>query len=320
MFNNPYLIYGLIFAAVLVIVDMLFRTLAKMRKAKSEVTNRLEGLREEKGSDIAFGELLRRRGLGGRDGEQSLGSWINKLIVQTGYEMSLPRRILYMGGLMVFGCVLGTMFVSRNPIYFGPFGVLAGIVLAVLILQFLRNRRIKAFTRQLAPAIDIIVRSLTAGHPLATSISLVSREMPDPIGSEFGILSDQLTFGSDLDQAMLNMYDRVGADELNMVTVSVSVQRGTGGNLAEILENLAKMIRDRIMIKAKIRAISAEGRITAWIMLLFPFGLFFMLKSMVPTYFDLVWESGYGGLAVGVCLALIFFGMIVIRRLVNFDF
>ncbi|MEC7668488.1 MAG: type II secretion system F family protein, partial [Pseudomonadota bacterium] len=170
------------------------------------------------------------------------------------------------------------------------------------------------------PALDIIVRSLSAGHPLGTSIALVSREMPDPIGSEFGILSDQLTFGSELEQAMLNMYDRVGAPELNMVTVSVSVQRGTGGNLAEILENLAQMIRDRLMIKAKIKAISAEGRITAWIMLLFPFGLFYMLKAMVPTYFDLVWESGYGGLVVGVCLTLLFFGMIVIRKLVNFDY
>ncbi|MBO6868434.1 MAG: type II secretion system F family protein, partial [Thalassococcus sp.] len=129
-----------------------------------------------------------------------------------------------------------------------------------------------------------------------------------------------LTFGSELEQAMLNMYDRVGATELNMVTVSVSVQRGTGGNLAEILENLAQMIRDRLMIKAKIKAISAEGRITAWIMLLFPFGLFYMLKFMVPTYFDLVWESGYGGLVVGICLTLLFFGMIVIRKLVNFDF
>lgn len=188
------------------------------------------------------------------------------------------------------------------------------------ILHRLSTQRIKKFTTQLAPAIDIIVRSLNAGHPLVAAIALVSREMPDPLGSEFGILSDQMTFGSELDQAMLNMIDRVGAPELDLLAVTVSVQRGTGGNLSEILENLAAMIRDRLMIKAKIRAISAEGRATGWIMVAFPFLLFFMINALAPTYFDPVWESGYGTHFVVGCLFMIFLGLLVIRRIVNFDF
>ncbi|MBD3666215.1 type II secretion system F family protein [Sulfitobacter aestuariivivens] len=320
MFENPYVFYGLIFAAALLSIDTLLRAVSTIRRANSDVANRLEALRQTKGAENAFGELLKRRGIGGRDGEQTLGGWFNQLIAQTGREYSMPRRIVSVAFLCLVGYILGALFVTQNTTYLVVFALIFGFGSAILLLIMMRRNRIKVFTAQLAPAIDIIVRSLNAGHPLTTSIALVSREMPDPIGSEFGILSDQMTFGSELEQAMLNMYDRVGADELNMVTVSVSVQRGTGGNLAEILENLAQMIRDRLMIRAKIRAISAEGRITAWIMLLFPFGLFYMLLFMVPVYFDPVWESGYGGIVVGVCLALIFFGMIVIRRLVNFDF
>lgn len=144
--------------------------------------------------------------------------------------------------------------------------------------------------------------------------------MPDPIGSEFGILSDQLTFGSELDAGMLNMIDRVGVAELNLLAVTVSVQKGTGGNLSEILENLAQMIRDRLMIKAKIKAISAEGRITAWIMMLFPVFLYYMILFLVPTYYDKLWETGYGAYVVWGCLIMIFFGMMIIRKLINFDF
>lgn len=320
MFSNLNFIYGLIFVAALLGLSTLFQIVGNARKSKSQVTNRIEALREEKGAEVAYGELLQRRGLGGRDGEQTLGGRLNRLIIQTGRELSPIQRVLYLIALIFLGYVLCLFLITSNSIAAAVFGVVFGFTAAVVILVVLRNRRRKLYTEQLAPALDIIVRSLNAGHPLATSIALVSREMPDPIGSEFGILSDQLTFGSELEQAMLNMYDRVGSDELNMITVSVSVQRGTGGNLAEILENLAKMIRSRIMIKAKIKAISAEGRVTAWIMLIFPFALYYMLNILIPSYFDLVWESGYGGFIMGGCLALIFFGMIIIRRLVNFDF
>ena len=320
MLNNPYIIYGLVFAATLLAVDTVFRWLGAKRRRKAQVINRLEGIKQEKDIELAYGELLKSRGLGGREGTQTLGGWLNQLIAQSGLEISGTRQVVWVMGLAAVGILLALIFIPSTPLIASIVGIVWGVVMAVLILIILRRRRIKAFTHQLAPAIDIIVRSLSAGHPLTTSISLVAKEMPDPIGSEFGLLSDQLTFGAELEQALLNMYDRVGADELNMVIVSISVQRGTGGNLAEILENLAKMIRDRIMIRAKIKAISAEGRFTAWIMLLFPFGLFFMLRTLVPTYFDLVWESGYGGLIVGVCLSLIFFGMTIIRRLVNFDF
>ncbi|NRB16419.1 MAG: type II secretion system F family protein [Rhodobacteraceae bacterium] len=320
MLNNPYVFYGLIFISALVLIDTLLRALFSRRRANDEVANRLESLKKSSGSEQAYTELLNLRGVRERDGFQEIGNRINQHIAQSGLEISMYRRVLFLLALYLVGFLVAALMLKLGTVARYGFAFGFTIVGCFLILRFVRNRRIKRFTAQLPPAIDIIVRSLKAGHPVVAAIALVAREMPDPIGSEFGILNDQMTFGSDLEQAMLNMYSRVGAPELNLLTVTVSVQRGTGGNLSEILENLGQMIRDRLMIRAKIKAISAEGRITAWIMLMFPVGLFYMILFMVPTYYDLVWESGYGTYFVVGCLSMIFLGMLVIRKLINFDF
>jgi len=320
MLNNPFVFFGLLFVAALVLVDTLLRALFSRRRAKEDVANRLEALKQSSGGEQAYTELLNLRGVHDRDGIQEIGNRINKYIAQSGLEISKLRRVLALLGLYVAGGLFASVILELRGVAAYVFAFGFTCVGAFFILRFVRNRRIKQFTLQLPSAVDIIVRSLNAGHPVVAAIALVAREMPDPIGSEFGILNDQMTFGSDLEQAMLNMYNRVGAPELNLLTVTVSVQRGTGGNLSEILENLGQMIRDRMMIKAKIKAISAEGRITGWIMLLFPFGLYYMILFMVPTYYDQLWESGYGTYFVVGCLSMIFMGMLVIRRLINFDF
>ncbi|WP_137700750.1 type II secretion system F family protein [Marimonas lutisalis] len=320
MFSSPIIIYGLVFAAVLLLTDTLLRLLFSSRRSSAEVKNRLESLKVDKGADIAYTDLLLRRGISGGIGGESLAQRIQRYYAQTGLEISKSRRVLYFLALLFLGYAVAEIVFNLNLIFSTIFSMIFTIVVSSLTIYILRSKRIKKFNQQLPPGIDIIVRSLNAGHPLNAAIALLAREMPDPIGSEFGILNDQMTFGSDLDQAMQNMIERVGAPELNLLAVTVSVQRNTGGNLSEILENLAQMMRDRLMIKAKIRAISAEGRFTSWLMMLFPFFLFAMIYSLVPTYFDEVWESGYGEVLVIGCLVFMAFGMIVIRRLVNFDF
>jgi len=134
------------------------------------------------------------------------------------------------------------------------------------------------------------------------------------------MMSDELTYGTDIDAATRNMATRVGAEEINLLAISLTVQRGAGGNLAEILANLADMIRRRTMLKAKIKAISAEGRMTSWFMLLFPFGLYGMLKLLKPDYFEPLWQSGYGNMFLISAAALMLVGMAILRKLVNFDY
>jgi tight adherence protein B len=184
----------------------------------------------------------------------------------------------------------------------------------------LRRRRIIEFTRQLPGSLDVINRSLASGHPLPTAISLVARELPDPIGSEFGMLSDELTYGTDLGDAMQNMVERTGAEDVKLLAMSMTVQRGTGGNLIEVLENLAGVIRDRALLLAKVKALSAEGRITAIVMSAFPFLLYLMISTLSPSYFDPVWASGYGNLVIMVAACVMIIGNIVLYKLVHFDF
>jgi len=310
-------IYGFIFGAVLLVSEAILRRLFGARSTNREINTRMERLKAGSDQLSTYQSLLNERGVG-RSGILSL-EWFSRLYRQSGLMLTLPRRVLYTLVIMLGAWILAA-WLTPDPVLqliltlaIGP-----GVILALIIR--VRTRRVAKFVAQLPDSLDIIVRSMNSGHPLTSAIALVGREMPDPIGSEFGILSDQLTFGSELDDAMLRMVDRVGADELNLLAVTVSVQRSTGGNLSEILENLSSMIRDRAMLRNKIRAISAEGRITAIIMAAFPFALYLMISSMVPTYFDPVWESGHGTTVVVSILVLMSFGLLILYKLVKFDF
>ncbi len=314
------LIYAFVFAAVLLTVDTVLRYAGNLTRSRREVNDRLSRLNDGGGDQAeTYRQLLKDRSAQGGWGQKGVFAWMTRVYRQSGLRLSIQRRILYAIGFIITGWLLAGFLIGGGVLQL-LLGPLVGLALMVFVVIRIRSKRIKKFVEQLPVAVEIIVRSLNAGHPLTTAIALVGREMPDPIGSEFGLLSDQLTFGSELDDAMLNMLDRVGAEELSLLAVTVSVQRGTGGNLAEILENLSNMIRDRGVIRAKIKAISAEGRITSVIMAVFPFGLYSMIVSLVPNYFDPIWESGYGTQIVIALLCVMAFGMFILNRLVRFDF
>lgn len=313
------IIYAFVFAAVLLIVDAVARSVTGFSRARSEVNARLARLTAGGDQTATYQKLLQDRGAADGFLDAGIFGWVARMYRQSGLQMTMRSRILYVISVTLVS-ILVLRFVVSSGLLQILFGLIAGPVVCLLFVVRLRARRLKKFVEQLPLAIDIIVRSLNAGHPLLAAVSLVGREMPDPIGSEFGLLSDQLTFGLELDRAMLNMVDRVGADELNLLAITVSVQRGTGGNLSEILENLAGMIRDRTLLKAKIRAISAEGRMTARVMAAFPFVLYMIISTLAPQYFDPVWESGYANVMIFGILAFLSVGLIILNKIVRFDF
>ena len=162
--------------------------------------------------------------------------------------------------------------------------LLSATALPYLVLRMLRGRRQKRFAAQFPDALDIIVRSLRAGHPVPVAISMVGREMPDPIGSEFGMVADEITYGADLETAMRNLYGRIGSDDLPLFVTAVGIQGSTGGNLGEILENLSGVIRQRFKMRRKIRALAAEGRASAMILSALPIGLFIVVQVVTPEF------------------------------------
>ena len=170
---------------------------------------------------------------------------------------------------------------------------------------------------QFPVALDIFVRGLRAGHPVAAALDLLTHEMSDPIGSEFGIVTDEVAYGADLRDALHNMANRCDLDDLRMFVVSLSVQSETGGNLAEILENLSRVIRDRASMMLMVRALSSEGRMTATILTALPVLAFVALFLLNPPFYLQVANDPAFSIGFGCLIALYAVGFIIIRRLVN---
>ncbi len=192
------------------------------------------------------------------------------------------------------------------------------MVLPYLVLRFLRRRRQKKFSAQFPDAIDVITRSLRAGHPVPVAISMVAREMADPVGSEFGIVVDEITYGADLETAMRNLFFRVGTDDLPLFVTAVAIQGSTGGNLGEILENLSRVIRERFKMRRKIRALAAEGRASAMILSSLPIAMFLMVQVMVPNFYGSVWNEDLTKIVLAIAGGWMGVGNLIMYRMVNF--
>jgi tight adherence protein B len=196
--------------------------------------------------------------------------------------------------------------------------VATALFLPLVVLKVLRARRIKKFGAQFADAIDIIVRSLRAGHPVPIAISTVARELQDPVGTEFGIVSDEITYGADLETAIRDLYYRVGSEDLPLFVTAVSIQSSTGGNLGEILENLSSVIRQRYKMRRKIRALAAEGRTSALILSSLPIGIFAAIQFVTPEFYASVWHESLTKVCLAVAGCWMGVGNFVMYRLVNF--
>ena len=188
------------------------------------------------------------------------------------------------------------------------------------MLRSARARRIKRFSEQLPEAIDIVVRGLRAGHPFRVALGLVARELPDPIGTEFGILIDEISFGADQQAAIDHLAARVGQEDLTFVSIAINIQSQTGGNLAEILQGLSRVLRNRSKLRLKVRALTSEGRLSGYFMSAMPFILFLIVNLISPDYFGEVRDHPLVGPAVVLGLVLLGMGNFVIYRMVNFKF
>jgi tight adherence protein B len=200
----------------------------------------------------------------------------------------------------------------------GGTALFCGTFLPVLVLKMKRGRRHKRFGAQFPDAIDVIVRSLKAGHPVPVAIQMVGREMPDPIGSEFGMISDEITYGADLETALRNMHFRVGQEDLPLFVTAVAIQGSTGGNLSEILGSLSSVIRLRFKMRRKVKALAAEGKFSAIILSSLPIAMFSVLQFMSPGFYGGVWHIEATKIILGVAGAWMLMGNLIMFKMVNF--
>jgi tight adherence protein B len=233
-------------------------------------------------------------------------------------EVRVSQR-QFLLGCGVTGLALAACFMLiLPPALAGVVGILAGIFGPITYLRRKHAARVAAFTAQLPDALELMMRGLRVGHPVSVTIRNVARTMPDPIGAEFRKLADQINHGDYLTEAFRDLADRMGQEDMDYLSVSLSIQHGTGGNLAEMLGTLSKVIRDRIMMRRRVKAISAEGRISAMLLSCLPVLIYVATTLSAPTYYGDVMDSPYFMPIAGTIVALVVSNALALYKLTNF--
>jgi len=315
--NDVSLISVLAFIAVALATQGLYWTAWRSRRAQSSMRRRLALSKKGASARETLNALREERGIEEFE-NMRLGRW-NDFLAQTGVR--IDRNLL----LLCMFTLTSLLFALVGLIFgYGGWTFAAAMVLAVLCMilffRIVRQRRIGRFAELLPDSIDVIVRGLRAGYPLPAALDLVAKEMPEPVGTEFRLTSDEIAFGQDIRAAIDNLYRRVGQDDLLFLIMAVNVQSQTGGNLAEILGSLSRLLRNRAKVNMKVRALSADGRMSAVVLSLIPFILFGLISLISPSYFGEVRDHPLVMPALIYATISLVLGNIAMYRMVNFKF
>jgi tight adherence protein B len=313
--NQLWVIYGLVFFAAILAIESLYWLIYELRGNKKTINRRLT-LGEKSAAKGQVLDILRRE-RGFADFNSPTLTRLNDFFVQTGLRVS--KTALTLWTLMVAAVISVPLWTLVLPQWQAAgIGLIGAPALVGLYLSITRRRRIERFAQQLPDSLDIIVRGLRVGHPFSSAIELVAREMRDPIGSELGITADEMTFGQDVVTAVSNLYRRVGQEDLVFLAIAVSVQSQTGGNLADVLARLATLMRERVTMRLKIKALSAEGRLSGWFLSVMPFILFGAIQLVATDYFGGLKGSPFLVPALVYGLTSLILANIAIYRMVHF--
>lgn len=241
---------------------------------------------------------------------------LNQLILQSNSRWTVSGVLiaslaLFAGGVFVSLEMLRTMSITALGVG------LACAALPVLRLSWQRRKRLGKIEQQLPEALDMMTRALRAGHAFNAALKMAGEELPEPIAMELRAVHEEMNFGVSFQQALAHLVERVPLTDLRYFTVAVLIQRDSGGNLTEILSNLSRLLRERAKLLARVRVLSAEGRLSAWILSLMPFGMAGLLAVFNPTFISPLWTDPIGiGIVQGL-LVMMAVGVLVMRRIVR---
>jgi len=314
--GQKFVIYGLAFAAAVLFLQAILGFGKQASRRIRLANDRLRRIAKSGNEGEALGQLRRARSMTSEGHIAGFNIRIAQLVMQSGLSLG-PYGFYYasLGMAASFGFM--GFLVKGTPIW-AAIGFAIGSIFPALALSVLVKRRRKKAVSQLPDALDVIIRSLAAGHPVPVAMALVAREMPDPIGSEFGIASDEVSYGSTISAAVQKLSDRIGHEDFELFSAMIRLQERTGGNLAELLRSNAKTIRDRQKMRLKIKAASAEGRMSALILNAAPILLFISVNKMSPEFYGDVKDNPvitYSLWGVVIWMAI---GNLVMRRMINF--
>ncbi|MDT8380429.1 MAG: type II secretion system F family protein [Desulfotignum sp.] len=242
---------------------------------------------------------------------------LDRLLIQANVKYSLSVYILSAFFLAAFSGMITQILTSKGLVA-GGVGFIA-FFLPYLYLVHLKNRRAKKFQSQLHEALDLIARALRAGHSFTSALQVASDEFDDPLGTEFEETIDEINFGVSVPNALKNLLTRVDCKELRFFVMSVLIQRETGGNLSALIESLAHIVRERFRFEGNVRTLSAEGRLSAVILIMIPFLVGLFLFATSPGFIRPLIDEPIGRILIGAAAVGIIFGSLVMKKMVAIE-
>jgi tight adherence protein B len=310
------LVLGAAFVAAFLLAVLLLSVRAKGRRRRS-VANLMLG----RGKDAAVETTWMPAGLtqaGERVAEAGgFGSGLEAKLEQAGLPMKAGEFVALTAVCAVAGGVLGA-FLLANIFVVLLVAVAASLIPYAWLLRA-RSQRQKKMAEQLADVLSILASSLRAGHSFLQALDQVANEIKDPSAAEFHRVVSEIRLGRSVDDAMLEMADRIGSEDMRWAVMAVNIQRQVGGNLAEVLDIVANTVRERAYIHRQVRVLSAEGRISIGILAALPFGIFFYLMLVNPDYVGILFTHPIGRILLLAGLALMAAGIYVMTRIVKID-
>ena len=288
------IIYGLIFIGVLVLVEGLYLVaFGKSISLNSRVNRRLEMLEKGTRREEVLDKLRKEMQQHMNAKSIPLYSLLSEKAQKAAIAFTPKQLLMIMGGLAALAFMALTIGTETEPPVRALLAIGIGVGGVYFWVSSKANKRMGMIEEQLPDAVELMVRSLKVGHPFTSAISIVSKEVQDPLASEFGVIADESAYGRDVGEALKEMAERLDMQDLRFLAVAVTIQQQSGGNLAEILAGLARVIRARFRLFRRVKAITAEAKWSGKFLSAFPILALIVINVADPHYYDEVRETAY---------------------------
>jgi len=292
---------------------------------QSVVRKRLEAIErgERRGSDSLQLKLVRDELLSEVPAfNRLLMKWsgshkLRDFVSQAGLKIK-PGRVLLMSGVLGLAAYLIVSNIYHNVI-FSLLALFGGVVAPFAYVSMMRSRRLRAFEKQFPEAIDLLGRAVRAGHSFTSGLEMIASELAEPVAGEFKTTFEEQNFGLPVRDALLNLAERIPLIDVQFFVTALLIQRETGGNLAEILDNLSNVVRERFRIYGEVRVKTAQGRLTAGILISVPPLMILMMRALNPSYIGVLFEDPIGPYILGAAAGLQVLGSIILWKIVNIE-
>jgi tight adherence protein B len=292
---------------------------------QEQVRKRMSAVHKaERRGDVGLGLKLVR------DEMMSGVPWVHRLMLQWSWSAKLqdyltqagltlkPAKLLMFSAIMSLGAYLVASYFLPHFYISVPIGIAAAFI-PIAVVAFLRNRRLHRFEEYFPEALDLLGRAVRAGHAFTTGLEMISKECPEPLAGEFRTAFEEQNFGLPLRDALLNLTERVPIIDVRFFVTALLIQKETGGNLAEILDGLARVIRDRFRIYREVRVRTAQGRLTAGILIALPIMMMLILGSLNPHYIGVLFTDPWGPIVLAVAAGLQVIGSAILWKIIHFE-